>query len=180
VVENQIDKLIFDFSFSHNLCCKHSNGSCEPILDIYTLRAFQWYKKLFNLMGFPPFKWLFESLGVHRESNSQNGNPFGSMWAHSLTLPCISESINVIPGLHSRFTLFHALAFVISPRLGSWQIDLPQINYTMWSRCHTNLLILSSCFVYFITVLPISTCFCLSTYFYAYCFIFLFLATTNE
>jgi hypothetical protein len=27
-------------SFGHNLCFKHSNGTCEPILDIYVSRAF--------------------------------------------------------------------------------------------------------------------------------------------
>jgi len=42
VVKSQIDILTFGFSFGHNLCCKYSNGSCEPILDIQILRVFQW------------------------------------------------------------------------------------------------------------------------------------------
>ncbi len=37
---------------SHNLCYKYLNGSCEPILDIYVLRIFQWYKEIFNPMNF--------------------------------------------------------------------------------------------------------------------------------
>jgi hypothetical protein len=41
VVESQ---LIPDLSFGHNLCFKCPNGSCEPILDIYVPRDFQWYK----------------------------------------------------------------------------------------------------------------------------------------
>jgi hypothetical protein len=40
MVENQIGNLIFDLSFDHNLCFKYSNGTCEPISDIYVLRAF--------------------------------------------------------------------------------------------------------------------------------------------
>jgi hypothetical protein len=52
VVENQIDTLILNLFIGHNLCCKYSNGSCEPILDIYVSKYFQWYQELFNLMSF--------------------------------------------------------------------------------------------------------------------------------
>ncbi len=31
-------------SFTHNLCCKCLNGSCEAIFDIYASRPFQQYK----------------------------------------------------------------------------------------------------------------------------------------
>jgi len=34
VVGSQIDNLILDLSFGHNLCLKCPNGSCESILDI--------------------------------------------------------------------------------------------------------------------------------------------------
>jgi hypothetical protein len=44
VIGSQIANLTHDFSFGHNLCFKCSNGSCEPILDIYVSIAFQWYK----------------------------------------------------------------------------------------------------------------------------------------
>jgi hypothetical protein len=54
VVENQINTLTPSFFVCHNLCCKYSNGSWEPILDIYVLRTFQWYKELFNQMSFDP------------------------------------------------------------------------------------------------------------------------------
>jgi hypothetical protein len=40
VIGSQIDTLIFNLSFGHNLCCKYSNGSYEPILDIYVLKDF--------------------------------------------------------------------------------------------------------------------------------------------
>jgi len=44
VVGNQTGSLTPGPSFDHNLCCICLNGSCEAILDIYTLRPFQWYK----------------------------------------------------------------------------------------------------------------------------------------
>jgi hypothetical protein len=40
VVGSQTTSLIPNISFGHNLCCKCPNGSCEPILDIYTSIAF--------------------------------------------------------------------------------------------------------------------------------------------
>jgi hypothetical protein len=41
MVGSQIASLTPGLSFGHNLCCKYPNGSCEPILDIYTSIAFQ-------------------------------------------------------------------------------------------------------------------------------------------
>jgi hypothetical protein len=46
------------------------NGSYKLILDIYVSIAFQWYKKLFNSMGFYPCNRSLKILGVHRDSNS--------------------------------------------------------------------------------------------------------------
>ncbi len=43
VVGSQTANLTPDLSFGHNLCFKCPNGSCKPILNIYVLRAFQWY-----------------------------------------------------------------------------------------------------------------------------------------
>jgi hypothetical protein len=47
----------FDFRpfIGYNLCFNHSNKSCEPILDIYIPRAFQWFKDFDNLIGFDPY-----------------------------------------------------------------------------------------------------------------------------
>jgi hypothetical protein len=45
MVGSQIANLIPGPSFRHNLWCKCPNGPCEAIFDIYTLIAFQWYKK---------------------------------------------------------------------------------------------------------------------------------------
>jgi hypothetical protein len=41
VVGSQIASLTIDFSFGHNLRCRCPNGSCKPILDIYTSIDFQ-------------------------------------------------------------------------------------------------------------------------------------------
>ncbi len=58
--ECQIDTLIFDLSFGHNLCFKYPSESCEPILKIYVPRAFQWYKELFNPMNFDRYELLLK------------------------------------------------------------------------------------------------------------------------
>jgi hypothetical protein len=67
VVGSQIANLTPGPSFGHNLCFRCSNGSCEPILDIYVPRAFQRYKELFNPLGFDPcnfFLKIWESIGT--------------------------------------------------------------------------------------------------------------------
>jgi hypothetical protein len=45
LVGSQIGSLTLDPSFGHNLCFRCPNEQCEPILDIYVPRAFQWYKE---------------------------------------------------------------------------------------------------------------------------------------
>jgi hypothetical protein len=55
VVGSQIANLTPGLSFGHNLCYKCPNEQCEPILDIYTSIAFQWYKELFKARSFDPF-----------------------------------------------------------------------------------------------------------------------------
>ncbi len=67
MVGSQIANLIFGLFFCHNLCFRCSNGSCKPILDIYVLRAFPWYKKFVNWMGFDPcncFLKIWECIGT--------------------------------------------------------------------------------------------------------------------
>ncbi len=54
VVGSQTGSLTLGPSFNHNLCFKCPNGSCEAILDIYTLRPFQRYKEHLNARCFDP------------------------------------------------------------------------------------------------------------------------------
>jgi len=79
--ESQIDTLTPDPSFGHNLCFKYSNGSCKPILHIYILRAFKWYKKLFNPMNFGPW-YIYLKIW-----DSQSESSLGNVWVHSFTFP---------------------------------------------------------------------------------------------
>jgi hypothetical protein len=76
MVRNQIGNLIFSPFICHNLCFKCSNGSWEPILDIYIPRTFQWYNFFCNLMNFDTYNLplkicefigtlIFRSVGVH-------------------------------------------------------------------------------------------------------------------
>jgi hypothetical protein len=55
VVGSQIVNLTPGPSFDHNLCYRCPNGSCEAILDIYTSRPFQRYKKRLNARCFDPW-----------------------------------------------------------------------------------------------------------------------------
>ncbi len=55
VVGSQTANLTPSPSFDHNFCCRCPNGSCEAILDIYTLRPFQQYKKRLNVKCFDPY-----------------------------------------------------------------------------------------------------------------------------
>jgi hypothetical protein len=54
VVGSQIASLTPGPSFAHNLGFRCPNGSCEPILDIYTSRPFHWYKEHPNARCFDP------------------------------------------------------------------------------------------------------------------------------
>ncbi len=96
VVESQIVNLAPDLSFGHNLCFKCPNGWCEPILDIYFSKSFQWYKEHFNPMSFD----LCNCLIKFQESiRTLTGSSFGSVGVHSLPLSCIPKRWNVTPKL---------------------------------------------------------------------------------
>jgi len=111
MVKNKINTLIINPSFNHNLCCKYSNGQCEPILDIYVLKALQWYKEIFNSMIFGPLNH-FLKIQKSIETPTLKVGPLGSVWAHSFTLSYTPENVYVIFGLHSQPTPFHALTLV--------------------------------------------------------------------
>jgi hypothetical protein len=123
MVKSQITNLTLGPSFGHNLCFKCPNGSWEPIFDIYVLRSFQWYKELFNLMGFDPCNCslkIWESIGtlIHFGIHLGVGTHLG-MWrfirSHSPTLP---TSWDVILRLPFWPAPLQALVLVASPRLG--------------------------------------------------------------
>jgi hypothetical protein len=121
VVGSQTANLIPDLFFSYNLCVKCPNGSCEPILDIYAPRAFQWYKEFFNSIGFDPYNCslkIWKSTGTPTPKVGVHLGVWGFIPSHSLALP---RAWNVTPGLPSWPTPSQALALVVNPRLGLWQ-----------------------------------------------------------
>ncbi len=85
MVESQIDN-----SFDHNLCFKCPNGSCEPILNIYVLRDFHWYKEVHNPMGFDPCDHFLKIWKFDETPTPKVGAHLG-VWrfipSHSPTLP---------------------------------------------------------------------------------------------
>ncbi len=82
MVESQTASLTPGPSFAHNLGCKCPTGSCEAILDIYTPRPFQRYKKHLNMRCFDPCNCLLNFW----ESRRTPTPIFGSV-SGDLTLP---------------------------------------------------------------------------------------------
>jgi len=81
----------FDFRpfIGHNLCFNHPNKSCEPILDIYVPRVFQWFKDFDNLIGFDPYNWslkIWEFIGTSIPKVGAHLGMWGFIPSHSPTL----------------------------------------------------------------------------------------------
>jgi hypothetical protein len=99
VVGSQIGNLTPCPSFDHNLCFKCSNGSCEPILDIYVPRDFQWYKERLNQMSFDPYNWslnIQESIVTRTPNMGVHLGVWGFIPSHPFTF---LGAWNVTPGL---------------------------------------------------------------------------------
>jgi hypothetical protein len=100
VVGSQIGNLTLGLFSGHNLCFKSSNGSCEPILNIYIPRTFQWYKELFNPMSFDPYDYFLkiqESIRTPIPKVGAHLTMWGFIPSHFLTL---LGTWNVIPGFN--------------------------------------------------------------------------------
>jgi len=96
LVGSQTGSLIPGPSFGRNLCFTCPNEQCEPILDIYVPKNFQWYKKLHNPFSFDPWNSslkFWKSIGT---PSPKVGVALG-MWrftpSHFLTLPCTPGSM---------------------------------------------------------------------------------------
>ncbi len=89
MVKNKINTLTINPSFNHNLCCKYSNGQCEPILDIYVLKALQWYKEIFNSMIFGPLNH-FLKIQKSIETPTLKVGPLGSVFLGYTPSPNLS------------------------------------------------------------------------------------------
>jgi hypothetical protein len=80
------------FFFSHNLCFKCPNGSCEYILNIYVLISFQWYKKIFNPMGINFYNCSLEIRKSIKTPTPKVGAHLG-VWGFILSLSSTLENI---------------------------------------------------------------------------------------
>ncbi len=101
VVGSQIANLTPDPSFGHNLHFMSPNGLYKPISNIYILRDFQWYNKLFNPMSSDPcncFLKIWESIwspfGIQFpkweftwECEGSFPHTFLHFWEHEMWLP---------------------------------------------------------------------------------------------
>jgi hypothetical protein len=107
--------------FGPNLCVKCPNGSWKPILDIYILRAFHWYKECLNPMGFDPCNFSLKPQEFIRTLIPKVRAHLG-MWrfipSHSPTFP---RAWNVTPMLPPWPAPLQTLALVTNPRLRLWQ-----------------------------------------------------------
>jgi len=89
LVGSQTASLIPGPSFGHNLCFRCPNEQCEPILDIYVIRAFQWYKERHKPLNFDPWNWslkFWESTGTPSPKVGVALGVWGFIPSYSLTL----------------------------------------------------------------------------------------------
>jgi hypothetical protein len=114
MVRNQIDTLTPGSFFGHNLCYKHSNGSCELTSDIYISKVFQWYKEFFNLMSFDPSNHslkIWESIGTPTPIMEIHLGVFGLIPSHYRALPGVwMWLLGCILGPHFSMPLFWSQA----------------------------------------------------------------------
>jgi len=83
-------------SFGHNLCFRCRNEQCEPILDIYTLRPFHWYKERNQPWSFDPWKRSLKFRESFWDSNSHQLPTWEFTWECEGSLPhtlCIPGSM---------------------------------------------------------------------------------------
>jgi hypothetical protein len=119
MVGSQTANLTLGPSFSHNLCFRCPNGSCEPILDIYVSIDFQWYEEFLKPLVFHlcnHFLNIWESTGTPIPNMGVHLGMWGFFPSHSFAL---SRHENVTPGLSLGSHPYKPFALVVSSRLGS-------------------------------------------------------------
>jgi len=120
VVKSQIANLTPGLSFGHNLCFRCPNASCTTILDIYVSIAFQWYKELFNPLGFDAcnhFLNIRESIGT---PIPKVGVPLGVWRSIPHTLLHSREHATWLSSFPLGLQPCNPFALVANPRLGLW------------------------------------------------------------
>jgi len=120
LVASQIGSLTSGPFFGHNLCFRCPNEQCKPILDIYVLKYFQWYKKRHNILSFVPSIRPLKFQESPETPSPEVGVALG-VWgfipSHFPTLPGVCDVTSWLPiGPH----LCNPFALVVSPKLGLW------------------------------------------------------------
>jgi hypothetical protein len=107
VVGSQTVSLTPGPSFAHNLSCRCPNDQCEAILDIYTLRPFQWHQEHPRARCFGP---CCRALNI-RESWRTPTPDFSNCWASPPHLAKVGVRhlwSNVLQS-HDYYNLQHAI-----------------------------------------------------------------------
>ncbi len=89
VVGSQIYNFTPGPSFGHNLCFRCPNEQYKPILNIYVLRSFQWYKERHKPLSFDPCNGslkCWESIGTPSPKVGVALGVWGFTPSYSLTL----------------------------------------------------------------------------------------------
>ncbi len=114
---SQTTSLTPGLSFGHNLCLRCSNEQYKPILDIYVLRAFQWYKERHKTLSFDLWNCSLKFQKSTRTPSPKVGVALG-VWgftpSHVLTLSGICD---VTPRLSLGPHPCNPFALVVSPKL---------------------------------------------------------------
>jgi hypothetical protein len=129
-VKNQIASLTPSFSSGHNLYFKCPNEQCEPILDIYVSRAFQWYKKHHKPLSFDPSNRSLkfrQSIGTPSPKVGVLLGVWGFPPSH---FPTLSGGCDVTFGLSLGPHPCNPLALVASPKLGLQQMRYDGVYHT--------------------------------------------------
>jgi len=134
LVGSQIGNLIPGLSFGHNLCFRCPNEQCEPILNIYIPRSFQWYKEWHKPLSLDPWNLSLKFQESTKTPSPKVGVALG-VWgftpSHFLTLPGVCDVTPKLPlGPHP----CNPFALVVSPKLGLRQ---PCTHFLLMKLQHT-------------------------------------------
>jgi hypothetical protein len=139
VVGSQIANLTFSPSFGHNLCFKCPNESCKPILNIYVLRAFQWYKKCHKTLSFDPWNCSLKFWKSTRIPSPKMGIAL-AVWRFAPSrFPTLPRVCDVTPRLPLGPHPCNLFVLVASPKLGLRQkvfhviLSSPSILLLLWN-----------------------------------------------
>jgi hypothetical protein len=118
LVGNQTGNLTPGPSFGHNLCFRCPNEQYEPILNIYILKDFQWYKERHKPLSFDPWNYSMKFRESTRIPSPKGGVALG-VWGFTPShFPTLSGVCDVTFGFSLGPHPCNPFALVASPKLG--------------------------------------------------------------